>query len=135
MCNLRIWETEAGGMLQIQGQARQQHEILFQNTKKVIENNKKYGYRDSLRNEIYQFWMLFSICMGYIKKKKRSGVQLSSRLHAQHSTRTLLTCRMLIFYLSQGKIQKPTVFTEIRCFLQVKCTIWLNPIKYIYIFF
>lgn len=34
MYDLRIWEIEAGGLLQIQGQSRIQHETPFQNTKK-----------------------------------------------------------------------------------------------------
>lgn len=34
MYDLRIWEIEAGGLLQIQGQSGIQHETPFQNTKK-----------------------------------------------------------------------------------------------------
>lgn len=71
MYDLRIWEIEAGGLLQIQGQSgihsmRLHFKTPNNNNNNNIQKNKKFVYQDSLKNKVCQFWILFPICMGSI---------------------------------------------------------------------
>lgn len=72
MSDLRIWEIEAGGLLQIQGKSGIQHETPFQNTKiLIIIRIIKSMFTKTAKKTNVNLWILFPIHMGYILKKKK----------------------------------------------------------------